>query len=124
MELYRSWSLWSLREGVYLAVWDTHTVEPNRPCLLVSSSDLGSCARGHPFAHSNHGSEARILRVGECSSLWLHSHTTSQLLSVLGYAVTLHEASGGFIFQRRNKGRGLGSPVGPPPLPPHGPLGD
>lgn len=44
VELYRSWSLWSLREGVYLAMWDTHTVEPNRPCFLVSSSDLGSCA--------------------------------------------------------------------------------
>lgn len=49
VELYRSWSLWSLREGVYLAVLDTHTVEPNRPCFLVSSSDLESCAQRPVF---------------------------------------------------------------------------
>lgn len=51
--------------------------------------------------------------VGECSRYWSHSHTTSQSLSDLRYAVTLHEVSGDLFFLPEEKqGEKVGKPCG------------
>lgn len=44
--------------------------------------------------------------VGECSSYWPHLLTTSQSLSVLGYAMTLHEVSGYSPPRGETRGKG------------------